>query len=134
MSNRATPKLKQLARRLLAYELESSKPADAKDPAAFHVCEKLRARLGRLLGANGFRMLLTRAKALAGAEVPWLLALQIKDDGSLAGLDELEGKFKTQTAAEGEVVLVAQLLSLLVTFVGEELTLRFLSDIWPELK
>lgn len=131
MSNRATPKLKQLARRLLAHEAASGKPSAARNSAAFHVCEKLRGPLGKLLGNDGFRALLSRALALAGAEIPWLLALQIKADGSVEGLDELEENFKTRAVAEGEVVLVAQLLGLLAIFIGEELTLRLLHDIWP---
>ena len=133
MSKSATPKLKQLARRLLAYELESGKPADAKDSAAFHVCEKLRVSLGKLMGQGGFCSLLSRALMLAGAEVVWLHSLELKGDGTLEGLDELEAKFGSRAVAEGEVVLVAELLGLLVTFVGPDLTLWLLHDGWPEL-
>lgn len=134
MSNSATPKLKQLARRLLAYEAAASKPADAQNSTAFHVCEKLRGPLGKLLGGGGFRALLSRAQALAGKEVPWLLALKLKADGSIEELDELEGKLKARVVAEGEVVLVAQLIGLLATFIGTELTQRFLNEIWPEME
>jgi hypothetical protein len=134
MPSAASPKLKQLARRLLEYEASSSKPADAQNSTAFHVCEKLREPLGKLLGCGGFRALLSRAQALAGKEVPWLLALTLKADGAIDGLDELEGKFKARVVAEGEVVLVAQLLGLLATFIGAELTQRFLNEIWPEMQ
>ena len=133
MSNSASPKLKQLARRLLEYEASSSRPADAQNSTAFHVCEKLREPFGKLLGGDGFRAMLSRAQAMAGKEVPWLLALTLKADGSLDGLDELEGKFKARVVAEGEVVLVAQLFGLMVTFIGPKLTQRFLNEIWPEL-
>ena len=34
--------------------------------------------------------------------------------------------------AEGEAVLVAQLIGLLVTFIGEALTLHLLHEAWPE--
>ncbi len=128
----ATSKLKQFARRLLSLEMESSKPADVKNSAAFHVCEKLRVPLAKFMGTGGFRALLSRALALAGAEVLWLRTLQIKADGSFEGLDELEEKFKANAVAEGEVVLVARLLELLITFIGPELTLRVVRDIWPE--
>ena len=133
MPNSATPKLKQLARRLLAYEASSSKPAADQNSTAFHVWEKLRGPLGKLMGVAGFRALLARALALAGPEVPWLRGLQIKADGSVEGLDELEEKFKTHAVAEGEIVLVAQLLGLLVVFIGEKLTLQLLHEIWPEM-
>jgi len=133
MSNSATLKPKEFARRLLAYEAGSGKPADAKVSPAFRVCEKLRGPLGKLLGVGGFRSLLSRALALAGAEVPWLRALHIKADGSLEGLDELEAKLDSRAVAEGEVVLAAQLLGLLVTFIGAALTQRLLQDIWPTM-
>jgi len=134
MSSVASPKLKQLARRLLEHEASSSKPADAQNSTAFHVCEKMRSPFGKLLGGGGFRALMSRAQALAGKEVPWLLELTLKTDGTIEGLDELEGKFKARVVAEGEVVLVAQLLGLLATFIGVELTQRFLSEIWPEIE
>lgn len=133
MSKSVTPNLRKFARRLLSYELENGKSADAKDSAAFHVCEKLRGPLGKFLGLGGFRALLFRAQALASKEVPWLHAIEIKPDGSLEGLDELEGKFKASVVAEGEIILVAELLGLLITFIGAHLTLRLVQEIWPEL-
>jgi hypothetical protein len=129
----ATPKLKGFARRLLAYEAASGKPADTNDSEAFRVCEKLRGPLSRLTGVGGFRSLLSRALALAGSEVPWLRALHVKGDGSLDGLEELEVKLDSGEIAEGEVVLVSQLLGLLVTFIGPALTRQLLQDIWPKM-
>lgn len=131
MPNNDALHLKEFVRRLLAYEAVSGRLAEAKDSAAFRVCEKLRGPLGRLMGVGGFRSLLSRALALASAEVPWLHALRIKTDGSLEGLDELEAKFDSHAVAEGEVVLLSRLLGLLVTFIGSALTLRLLRDIWP---
>jgi hypothetical protein len=34
---------------------------------------------------------------------------------------------------EGRVVLLAQLLELLITFVGATMTLRMLRDVWPKV-
>jgi nicotinic acid phosphoribosyltransferase len=131
--NNATPKLKEFARRLLAHEEASGKSADAKDFKAFRVCEKLCGPLSKLTGVGGFRSLLSRALALAGAEVPWLRALHINSDGSLEGLEQLETKLDSREIAEGEVVLVSQLLGLLVTFIGPTLTVGMLRDIWPKM-
>ncbi len=133
MSNSATPKLKEFARRLLAHEAASRKPASAKDSAAFRVCEELRQPLGKLLGVGGFRALLSRALTVAGAEVAWLRALDIKADGCWEGLNELGAKLDSRAIANGEVVLVSQLLGLLVTFIGPALTLGLLHDIWPKM-
>ena len=35
--------------------------------------------------------------------------------------------------SEGEVVLLAQLLGLLVAFIGEKLTLRLVREVWPQV-
>ncbi|MEO6751492.1 MAG: hypothetical protein ABIP85_06920 [Chthoniobacteraceae bacterium] len=133
MSASTAPKLKQFARRLLVCEVGPAQPTDIQHSAVFRVCAKLRGPLGKLMGIAGFRSLLSRALVLAAAEVPWLAALQIEADGSLEGLNELEVQLDWPATAEGEIVLVAQLLGLLVTFIGAGLTVRLLHDIWPEL-
>jgi len=132
MSNSATPMPKEFARQLLAYEAASGKPAEIKGSAAFGICEKLLGPLGKTMGVGGFSSLLSRARALACADVPWLCALQVEQNGSLAGLDELEAKLDSRQVAEGEAVLVGHLLALLVTFIGPTLTLGLLHDIWPD--
>jgi len=130
--NNVTPNLKELARRLVAHEGAFDKAAGKKIPASFRVCEKLHGRLSRLTGIGGFRSLLARALALAGTEVSWLRALQVKADGSLEGLEKSQTEFDPRKIAEGEVELVAQLLGLLVTFIGPTLTQQLLRDIWPK--
>ena len=132
MSDRSTPKLKAFARQLLAAEAASGNPAGAKDPRAFRACERLRGPLGKLIGIGGFRSLLSRALALAGEEVPLLRALHIKADGSLEDL-ETEAELDPREVAAAEVVLVAQIAGLLVTFIGPALTLQLLRDIWPKI-
>jgi hypothetical protein len=51
-------------------------------------------------------------------------------NGSLEGLDEAQ--LSAAEIAEGEAVLVAQLIGLLVTFIGATLTLQLLQQAWPE--
>lgn len=101
--------------------------------AVFRVCEKLRQHLSSLVGAAGFRSLLSRALVLAKAEVSWLGGLKINPDGSLAIPEPIEAQFDKDGAAKGEEALIAQLLGLLVTFIGEALTLRLVNDIWPRV-
>jgi hypothetical protein len=59
--------------------------------------------------------------------------MQVQKDGSLAELDESQMPVGSEQLAEGGVVLLAQLLGLLVAFIGEDLTLRLLRDVWPEV-
>lgn len=130
----ATPRMRKFARWLLALEAVAANPAGADMPAAFSVCEKLRRTLGRLTGAAGFRSLLSRALALTAQEVSWLQALRVKEDGSLDGLEEVEAQLSQSEVERGEMVLVAQLITLLVSFIGEALTLRLLQESWAEVR
>jgi len=130
MSDSATPKLKAFARQLLACEAALGIPAGAKDSRAFRASEKLRGPLGKLVGISGFRALLSRALALGGEEAPVLRALHIRADGSL---EDLEADLDPRKLAEGEVVLIAHIAGLLVTFIGPALTLQLLRDIWPKI-
>jgi len=123
---------RHLARRLLAYEADAGKNSEPPESAAFRVCEKLRRSLCSLAGVAGFRSLLSRALALARAEAPSLSAVQVSTDGSLKGLDELGPQRDKDMANEGGALLIAQLLGLLLTFIGEGLTLRLVQDAWPE--
>ena len=131
--NRATPKMRDFAERLIAYESRGKKTSGVEDHVAFAVCEKLRPHLATLMGTVGFRTLLSRALTLATEHVPWLSAVQVKADGTLEGLEELRPQLAPEEIAEGRVALLAQLLGLLVAFIGENLTVRLVREVWPQL-
>lgn len=124
--------MKRFAQRLLVHENRSGKATGSDKAAMFRICEKLRVSLGKLMGVAGYRSLFSRAMALAGADVPWLRGLHVGADGTLEGLAELKSKLTAEQIGEGEVALVAQLLELMVTFIGPALTLQLLRDVWPE--
>ena len=125
--------MRVFAERLIAYETRGNESSGTKNPAAFPVCDKLRPHLATLMGNTGVRTLLSRALAQAEREVPSLRALRVKADGSLEHSGELEVQADPQELAKGSVVLVAQLLGLLVAFIGEKLALRIVCDAWPKL-
>ena len=125
--------MRDLAERLVAYETRGNDSSETKTPAAFFLIDKLRPQLATVMGNAGFRALLSRALALANAEIPWLRAVHVKADGSLEGLHELGERVDPDEIYEGRVVLLAQLLGLLVAFIGEELTLRLVREVWPKL-
>ena len=131
--NRATPKMRDLAERLIAYETSLNKSSKTKTPPPFSVGEKLRPHLATLMGNAGFRALLSRALVLTNREVAWLRAVHVKADGSFEGLDELDAQVDPEVIAKGRLVLLAQLLGLLVAFIGEDLTLRLVREVWPKL-
>ena len=131
--NRTTPGMRDFAKRLIAYETSGNKSSETKTPAAFYVSDKLRPHLVTLMGNVGFGALLSRALALANSEVRWLSAVHVKADGSLEGLEGLHAQLDPDEFFEGKVVLLAQLLGLLVAFIGESLTLRLVREVWPKV-
>ncbi len=86
------------------------------------------------MGGTGFQALLSRALAVANTDDPWLRGVQVKADGSLGGLEASDAPVDPAAMAEGGIVLVSQLLALLAAFIGENLTLQMLRDVWPELR
>jgi hypothetical protein len=126
------PESRHLAQHLLDYEAVAGKNSEPAESAAFRVFAKLRRPLITLAGVAGFRSLLSRALTLARAEAPSLSVVQVAGDGSLKGLDELASQAEKEQARNEGAILIAQLLGLLVTFVGEGLTLRLVQDVWPE--
>src|SRR5258707_1183819 len=131
--SQATLQMQSFARRVLACEPPGRKLSEAKTSEAFQVFDKLRPHLATLMGNGGFCALLSRALALANAEVSWLSAVNVKADGSLEGLKELRGQLDPAEFFEGGVVLLAQLLGLLVAFIGENLTVSLVREVWPEV-
>lgn len=119
-----------LARRLLETEARSGPRAPGSGSVVFRVCERLYQTLTPLTGQSGFRALLSRALVLASEETPWLKSVNVKSDGSLDGMAELQDQLSPAEIAQGETVLAANLLALLVTFIGGGLTLQLLQDVW----
>jgi hypothetical protein len=130
--------MRDLAQRLLAYEAFADETSDPAESATLRVYEKLRQGLGEFAGVAGFQSLASRALVLARKEAPILSAVQVTANGALQGLGEIEHQFdidKVQAgefpAGEGETILIARLLGLLLLFLGEALTLSLLRVTWP---
>jgi hypothetical protein len=124
--------IRDLARRLVAAE--GARPPGYDQPAheAARVCETLRVSMSRFAGPDGFTALLRRSLTLAEGEVPRLRGVQVKADGSLDGFDALFEAEAAGLRTEAAVAITAHLLGLLVTFIGEPLTLRLVREAWPE--
>ena len=120
----------ELAQRLLAVEAASRSASHPHVHEAVRVCQKLRISLTRFAGAEGFRSLLQRALALARADVPSAQSVNLKSDGSLEGLEVLAVD-ATNGGPEAAVAIIAHLLGLLETFIGQPLMLRLVRDAWP---
>jgi len=122
-------KSRDLARSLVACEADASKASLQTGPAAVRVYEKLRRQLGSPVGVDGFQALASRALALARSESPRLCAVQVTANGGLSGLGEVESGTDANEDGEAGMLLIAQLLGLFLTFLGEATTLRLLEDL-----
>ncbi len=123
--------MRGLARRLLAAEALHPPASHQNLYEAVRLCNKLRLSLTRFAGADGFASLLARSLALAREEVPSLNRITVKPDCSMDGLEALAAD-EADGGAEAAVALAAHLLGLLVTFIGEPLTLRLVREGWPD--
>ena len=122
-------KTRDLARSLVAREAESSTTSLQTEPASVRVYERLRRQLCAPVGADGFQSLASRALALAKSESPRLGAVQVMADGALRGLSEIETQTSPDEESEAGIILIAQLLGLFVTLLGEVTTLRLIEDL-----
>jgi hypothetical protein len=135
----ASPKMRNLAHRLLAYEAVADKASEPMEFATLRVYEKLRKSLSAFAGAAAFESLAFRALTQAKSEAPDLWAVQVAEDGSLQRLGESEPQIDNDkdrageypVGGEEEVILIARLLDLLLLFLGEALTLSLLWITWP---
>jgi hypothetical protein len=85
------------------------------------------------MGLGGYRELLTYALPRAAAEASWLSGVRVNADGSLKIPEEPQRPLNLRQILEGGVILVAELIGLLVAFIGETLTLTILREVWPEV-
>ncbi len=125
--------MRDFARRVIESEAAEHASSKAALPAAFRVCEKLRSHLTTLMGKTGFQALLARALVLGAAEEPSLRSVSLGPDGGWQGLEGMDALKKTKSVDGGGVVLLARLLGLLTAFIGEQLAVRLVREIWPKL-
>jgi hypothetical protein len=115
----ASPSAHVLASRLLQFEAGGQQGAEPLAEATERVVARLRRRLVVVVGAAGY-------EALAAAR--WAVGT----DGALTGACEYAMAVDAPAATDGLTAVVASLLGLLVTFIGEDLTLGLVQQAWPE--
>jgi hypothetical protein len=122
-------KTRDLARSLVASEADVSKTSLQTQPATIRVYERMRRQFSASVGVDGFQALASRALALAKSESPRLGAVQVTANGGLRGLGEVESQTAMDEDGEAGVILIAQLLGLFLTLLGEATTLRLIEDL-----
>jgi hypothetical protein len=124
-----------LARWLVTTEMGAAKGALSGSAAAGRVFDKLSQRLAQLITPVGSEALLMRAVHLSSAEFPFLDRVQATPATAslIDRLRETAATVEPVQAHEGFVLVLGTLVALLDSFIGRELTLRLLRDVWPEL-
>ena len=120
---------RELARSLVASEADAAASSLHTEPATVRVYERLRRQLGAPVGVDGFQALASRALALARSESPRLNTVQVTANGGLRGLAEVESQTDPDEDGEAGIILIAQLLGMFLTFLGEATTLRLIEDL-----
>lgn len=130
---KSTLQMRSFAKRVMAYEAKANHAHELNATAAFYVCEKLRPQLAALMGRGGYHALLSRALALATAEVPGLRAVHVNTEGGLEGLMDANAQLDSDALFETRAVLLAQVFALLVAFIGAPMTVRLVREIWKKV-
>lgn len=131
--NRASSQMRRIAKRMLVTQASEDVASGEGTPLVFPTVESVRPHLSLLMGPGGFQALLARALVLAIPEAPWLSSVRVATGGELDGLTVAREAVDPADFSEGEVVLLAQLLGLLVSFIGPALTARLINQQWPLL-
>jgi len=127
--------LRQLALNVLTREAGSRADTAALAAATHRAYDNLARVLVPLIGEVGVTALTARALHLAQREYPWLArtrdSTQIDESFTQLKLS-LEQHDDSAVAAEAAAAALASLLALLVTFIGEPLTMNLLRRAWPD--
>jgi hypothetical protein len=103
--------------------------------AAEQACQKLGRRLAQLITAAGYQALLTRALHLARRDFSVLEGVRVGATTDLCfdGLAALLDGVEPATMRDALTAILAGVIGLLATFIGDDLALRLVRDVWPEI-
>ncbi|HEY8741936.1 MAG TPA: hypothetical protein VIU62_02480 [Chloroflexota bacterium] len=131
------PLARLLAQQVLQQESGGRVDALALALATERADERLRRQMTAVVGQAGYTALVSRALYLAQQDFPALQGVLVDAQaaGGLQGLREVAGASAGDLDGirAGLSAILAQLFSLLVLFLGEELTLRLAYVVWPDL-
>jgi hypothetical protein len=133
MSN-VPSKALDLACRVLAREAGLESTIEGKEgsaQAAIRAFDKLRAHMCQFVGVDGYQSLLARARIMSKDDAAWLDSVRVLGDARLEGFLEAALDLDGPEIARGSAVLMGNLMSLLIKFIGAGLTVGLISEVWP---
>ena len=122
-----------LAAWVLEQELGDRADGDDVRHAGERVCKKLSWRLARLVTVEGYRALLDRSLHLGRDRFPILAEMSAgaEPDACFGGLRNV-GPVDASTLQSALTEVLAGLFGLVSTFIGDELAIRIVRDVWPD--
>jgi len=122
------PMIRDWARKLIASEADADSPSAQTELATLRVYEKLRRQFCAPVGVDAFQALASRALSLAKSQFPSLSAVSVTATGDLRGVGEVETPLSGVEDGEVGITLIAQMLRLFITLLGEAATVRLIED------
>ena len=120
------------ARRLLLHE-PGNESVDEVTGSMEQGCRALHDRIAPLVGSAAFDALIVRAVKLASRKFAFLDDTPIGANCSADGLRQaVEGR-EQREVTDAVVAILANFLWLLVIFIGENLGIRMVHEIWPHV-
>jgi len=123
-----------LAAWALATEMGDGRELKDLHIAAERVCHKLCQPLSALVTVEGYQALLDRAIQVAAVEFPFLDESSKGPSTSshcLGNIATSDGILKS-TVLDGLTAVLAGVIGLSITFIGEGLTVRAVREVWPD--
>ncbi len=77
---------------------------------------------------NAFQALASRALSLTKSQFPGFRAANVTTNGGLRGLGEVEASLNTDEDVEAGIILIAEMLRLFLSLLGEAATVRLIED------
>jgi hypothetical protein len=116
------------ARKLIASEADAGSPPEQTEGAVLRVYERLRRQFCAPVGVDAFQALVCRALCLAKSQFPGLSAVSVTAAGGLRGLGDGEAPLSTMQDGQVGIILIAHMLRLFITLLGEAATMRLIED------
>ncbi len=125
---------RELGEWILAYELALLKDGGSPVAAAERACQRFYRRLSPLVTLGGSQAFLARSLHRAVAEFPFLEGVQAGPTAEecLLGLDPALNDIDATATTAAFTAVLSHMIGLLVTFIGHELTMHAIREVWPE--
>lgn len=123
------PMIRDWASKLIASEVDADPASAQTGLATLRVYERLRRQLSAPVGADAFQALASRALSLTKSQFPRLSTVNIATNGGLRGLAEVEAPLSADGDVEVGVILIAQMLRLFLSLLGDAATVRLIEEV-----